>query len=434
MSDLDTVQRLALALAIGFLIGLERGWKARDQGSGARQAGIRTFTLYGFLGGLSGLLGFVAGDAVVVVLGLSIGALIVGGYIAALKQASDAGTTTEVAAFATFVLGALAVRGDMLLAAASAVVIVVVLDQKKALHHFLHLIDGVEMTAFIKLLVISVVLLPVLPNEGYGPGGVLNPYVLWWAVVLVSATSFLGYMAIRFAGAHRGPLLMGVFGGLASSTALTFSAARMAAGAPAAVSGVFAESIAAANAMMYLRAGVIVYLFSPQLGLELAGPLAAGAVVAALFAASGIVQAFSGGGEEKKDGAAAQAQDAALSLGSPSDLGLALKFAVALAGFGLLAAIVRERFGEIGMVPLAAVAGLVDVDATSITVSRLVAEDGQALLWPAIAVLTAVAANMVFKLGAAFTIGGQALGFKVALMTAASLIAVGIVAAALMLA
>lgn len=415
-AEFETFQRLTLALGIGFLIGLERGFRFREEAEGLRQAGIRTFTLFGFLGGLSGLLGREAGDAVMVVMGLGAGGLIVAGYLAGYRRQEDAGMTTEVAAFVTFVLGALAVRGDMVLAAASAVVVVALLDMKTALHAFLKRLESAELNALIKLLMISVVLLPILPNRGYGPGGVLNPYELWWVVVLIAAASLGGYAAIRAAGTQAGTLAMGAMGGIASSTALTVSASRMAAMEPL-LAPSLSGSIAAASAVMFVRTVIIAYVLSPAVGLTVLPAFFAAFLAAAVFAA---MQTYEGSQFEG---------GAKLHLSVPSDIGLAMKFAAALAAFAVVLHYVRLFIGDAGVLGLAALSGLMDVDATTVTLARSAAQSTQMTSIAAYAILIATGVNMAVKAGISFVIGGMRLAQPVFMMTGAAVLSAAAVLA-----
>jgi uncharacterized membrane protein (DUF4010 family) len=410
MVELAVFQRLGLAIAIGFLIGLERGWKTRDEHGGERQAGIRTFTLIGFLGGLAGLLGEVGGDATTVVIGLGIGALIIVGYVVgAQKPEDDRGMTTEVAAFITFVLGAMAVRGDMIVAAASSVVLVAILDLKHYLHQWVARIQAVELGSFITLLVISIVLLPVVPNQGFGPGGVLNPYELWWVVVLITAASFAGYIAIKIIGAGGGTLLMGVMGGVASSTALTVSASRLAAQSKG-LTAPLAGAIAAASAVMFARILFIASAIAPALGRELLPPFVAAGLVCAAFA-------WLQSQETERDN-----KPADLQLGPPTDIRLAIQFALLLGAFALAVHYTRELLSDEWVIALAAISGLVDVDATTVTMARGVSGHGETipLRLAFTAVLVAVAVNMAVKAGITRGIGGHDLFVRTLTMTAAA--------------
>ncbi|HMB37509.1 MAG TPA: DUF4010 domain-containing protein, partial [Wenzhouxiangellaceae bacterium] len=225
---LQWAYQLAVAVAIGLLVGVERGWKGREAEEGEREIGLRTLALVGLVGGLAGLLGSEFG-------GLSIGLMFIGlaillGLVYRIKadQRDDIGLTTEIAALATFLLAALSGLGHMAIASAGAVVMVILLGYKGQLHGWLRALKRAELTAGFKLLLISVVFLPLLPDRGFGPWQALNPYTIWWMVVLIAALSFVGYFAVRIAGPRAGTIFTAAFGGLASSTATTLNLARLA--------------------------------------------------------------------------------------------------------------------------------------------------------------------------------------------------------------
>jgi uncharacterized membrane protein (DUF4010 family) len=404
------VGRIAFALAIGFLIGLERGWRHRQEETGDRLAGIRTYTLYGFAGGLAAVLPeAIAGWAIAAAI-LGVVALVVAGYVGALTEPDpDRGLTSEAAALATVLLGVLAGQGELLVAAAGAVMLVLVLSLKKQLHAFLGVIRYEEVRAAIKLLVISVLVLPFLPNSGFGPGGILNPYEIWWAVVLVASLSFAGYVAIRALGARNGPFVFGLVGGLASSTAITVTSARLAKADPA-LAGVFAGAISAASAVMMARVGVLLLAFAPGLFAITWPALAAGALTS--LAAGLAFRMFgappSPGGETV--------------LPPPDDLWFALVFGGLLTAIALAIHYAELCFGDAGLYALAAISGTFDVDAFTLSAARTVGQ-ADAPLAARDGVLIAVGVNTVVKGVLAYSIGGEALAKRVAAVIAVSLAA-----------
>ena len=196
----DLATRLGLALALGFVIGLERGWKERDEGEGQRAAGIRTFSLIGLLGGLFGALSL-GGDRIL----LSAGFIATSAAMAAFiwrETARDGvfGATTLVAALVTFALGALAVLGDMRIAAGAGVVTVALLAYKTALHGFLSRITAQELRSALLLAAMTFIALPLLPDRAIDPWGALNPHQLWLITILIAAVSFAGYVAVKLVG------------------------------------------------------------------------------------------------------------------------------------------------------------------------------------------------------------------------------------------
>ena len=376
----DLLGRLALALGIGLLVGFERGWQRRDEAAGARATGIRTFILIGLFGGIAAALGKAVSDLILAASFIAFAILVVTVYATGVMRGGGRGATTEVAALATFALGALAVRGDMAVAAATAVVLTAVLDLKRPLHGLVRKVTEIEMVAGLKLLAISSVLRPVLPNRGFGPGGILNPYAIWWMVVLVAGITFGGYLALRIAGPRSGPVLMGLIGGIASSTAVTVSASRLARAAPGHTRR-FAAAIAAATSVMFLRTLVVAAILFPALIVPLGAPLVAaslaGAAVAWLFARRAPT-GDPGGGDATK---------AHLDIQTPDDIGTAIKFGLALALVTLLAYYAKKVMGDGG---LYATAG-VDADTASL------------------AILIAVAVNTLVKIGIARTFGSAPL-------------------------
>ncbi|MBM3541337.1 MAG: MgtC/SapB family protein, partial [Alphaproteobacteria bacterium] len=221
MTDIETIGRLGLALALGILVGIERGWHAREEPEGSRVAGVRSFALSGLLGGLAGSLAEDMGEALLAAMFLAHAGVMILFRLRATAASHDYGSTTTVAALVTFALGALAVRGPMEAAAAGAVLTALLLGIKPVLHGWLARLEYAELMATLKLLAMSVVLLPVLPDRGFGPWQALNPYELWWMVVLVASLSYVGYFAAEMAGPRRGAVLAALAGGLVSSTAVT---------------------------------------------------------------------------------------------------------------------------------------------------------------------------------------------------------------------
>lgn len=239
------------ALAVGLLVGIERGWSGRKEDEGDRVAGLRTFSLIGLLGGVSAQLSDITGQWV---LGAGFAAVVVmavASHIVGMRAKNDIGITTEFAMMLTFALGAWASLGFYIYAFATTAIVVALLGIKPVLHRWLQNIQTEEVYAGIKLLVISLVLLPLLPNQGYGPWNALNPYWIWWMVVLISGISFVGYFAIKYAGNRMGTLLTAITGGLASSTAVTLSMAQLA--KPHVKKTLFMSGVIVAASIMFIR-------------------------------------------------------------------------------------------------------------------------------------------------------------------------------------
>lgn len=191
-NELDAASRLAVALLVGLVIGVERGWREREVADGGRVAGLRTFALVGLLGGVLGT-GAVSPQIWPLAAGLLGLAIVVAvSYRGAATASGNLSITTAVAALLTYSLGALAAQGSPILAIAGATVTALLLNLKPTLHRWLQLIQYRELSAALQLLVLSVVVAPLLPNIGYGPYDALNPYLLWWALILVAGLSLRG--------------------------------------------------------------------------------------------------------------------------------------------------------------------------------------------------------------------------------------------------
>ena len=415
MEPLILFERLGIALAVGLLIGTERGWELRQRDEGHRVGGLRTYGLTGLLGGVWTLLARELGG---VALGLGFAALATVWLLAHLqvvrqRSEPDLGVTSVVAALLTFALGGLAVAGHMAVAAAGGVITALLLGLKPQLHAGLKQLTENELMAVMKLALISVVILPVLPNEGYGPWGALNPYALWWMVVLIAAISSVGYFATKVIGSRRGVPLTGLFGGLASSTATTLSFARMGRSAPR-LSGLLAAGITVSAATMFPRMLVEATVVNRDLVPALLP--AAGAMGLIGFAGGWLLWART----------STQEADGETHLQNPFELVPALQFGALLAIVMVLAEGAEAWLGDAGIYLLAAASGLTDVDAITLSLARMA--DGE--LADAVAVrgmIIAAMVNTVVKAGLATAIGGRALAVPVLIAFGAMLAGGGLV-------
>jgi uncharacterized membrane protein (DUF4010 family) len=395
--DIELLQRLALALGIGLLFGIERGWKTREQHGGRRTAGLRTFVLIGFLGGISGLLSNLLGGYVLGFVFLGLAGLVAAGYVQSQRGAAapDHGMTTEVAALLAFLLSALVVLGDMLPPVAVAVVAVTFLHGKKLLHGWVAGLDRLELAAALQLLLISLVLLPVLPDRGFGPGGVINPFQIWLMVVLISALSFFGYFACKLAGARYGLIIVGLLGGMASSTAVTLSFSRLARRSPA-LATTLCGGIAMASTVMFARILVLVWVFRPTLVGDLAVPVV---VMALISLASAIVLSLRRSASTERHG---------IELTDPSELATALGFGALLALVLLASYLVNQWLGHQAVYGVAVVSGLVDVDALTLSMAGLAGSEGFVQQVAANAIVLAAISNSIAKFAIVATVAGGA--------------------------
>lgn len=420
MENLASLQYLGLALAIGLLIGLERGWHARAEADGARVAGIRTFGLAALSGGVIGLLATQLGAAFagMALLGFT-GLVIVGYWLDTHDNGTrpvDRGMTTEIALLLSFMLGMAATFGDpppyALAAAISAVIATILLGLKPVLHAWLNRISATELNATLKFLLISVVLLPLLPNQGYGPWQAFNPYLTWWMVVLVSALSFSGYIAIKLAGERLGIMLTSLLGGLVSSTVTTITLAHHAS-ARRFTPALLASGILAASSIMFVRVLIEAGIVNPALLPSLLPPLLS-------------MCAITLGGafwlwRQSAQSTPGSTPDEVAALSNPFELGSALKFGLLLSAILVLSIGARHWFGDTGLYLLALISGLADVDAITLSAARM-SLDTLSADTARNTILIATFTNTGVKVMLALVIGGRALGLRVGSVTLAAIL------------
>ena len=405
----ETFYYLSVALAIGLLIGVERGWKGREAAEGGRVAGLRTYGLIGLLGGGSALLAKHIGPLALGLAFVAVAGVLATVYAINLRRGGeDVGITSLVAGLLTFILGALAALGDVAVAAASAVVATLLLGLKPLLHRWVSVLEGEELQAGIKLLLISVVMLPILPNQGYGPWQTLNPYAIWWMVVLIAAISFVGYFAVKIGGARKGAAFTGVFGGLASSTAVTLHFSRMT-HRNTAMAPMLSTGILLACGTMLPRMLLVASVFNANLFI----PLLAPSVVMALLTYIPALLYWRSKSVNKTE-------ELPLSK-NPLELKTALGFGLLLVLIMLLGNALKEWFGEGGVLALAAASGIADVDAITLSLARMSQSD-LVVRVAVMGIVIAAAANNLVKGGMATVIGGRAIGLRVGLPLLASAI------------
>ena len=417
MDTLELIERLTVALAIGLVIGIERGWRQREEAEGDRAAGLRTHALSGLLGGIWGALARSSGrEAGIVALGIAFAAftavIAVFRYREMLHDKTF-GATTVVAGMLAFALGALAVMGDMTAAAAAGVAVAMLLALKGALHAWLKRLTWEELRAGLILLAMTVILLPLLPDRDLSRWLPINPREVWLLTILIAALSFAGYLAIRAAGPSLGVLLSAAMGALVSSMAVTLNMARLTREHPQRRE-LFAAAIMLASAVMMARVLVVVGIVNVELLPLLAAPL-----LLAVLAQTGVAAYL---GWRAQDEAAEHPQ---LALQNPFDLGVVLQFGALLAVIMLLAKWLSAWAGAEGAYALAAVSGLIDVDAISLTLARL-APGGLTDSSAAIAILIAVASNSAAKVALSASAGNLSLARLLAYGLAAALAAGGL--------
>jgi len=399
-TDVQLVYRFGIALVLGFFMGLQREYAyRRDETEGELLAGVRTYPIIALLGALSAL----AVDEVESALPLFGAVLVVGALLAVghfwRARERETGLTTEMAALLAFFTGALCYWGTLRLAAALGVGTAVLLSLKVETHTLARRIDRDDVYATLKFAVITVIVLPLLPRQGYGPTplDVLVPYNVWLMVVLISGISFLGYVLIQVVGPKRGVGLTGILGGLASSTAVTLSVAERSRSVKG-LDRAFALAVVSAWSIMFVRVIVEVAVIHPPLLWTIALPVAGVFVVALLYC-----------GYLYVDHPAEDDGDEPTTVQNPFRLGPAITFGLLYAVILVLTNGAQSYFGDAGVYLSSVVAGLADVDAITLSMVQL-QEGGELSAETATrAILIAAASNTVLKGGIVAAMGTRGL-------------------------
>jgi uncharacterized membrane protein (DUF4010 family) len=386
-SAVQTALGIVAAAVGGLAVGVERQWSGHASGPEARFAGLRTFTLLGGLAGISGWL-WLAGQTLPAVLLLAAAAaLVVVAYAAVSRR--DIEATTEVAALVVLAAGFLAGQGFLAVASGAIAITVLLLVEKSQLHDWARRLNDEELRAAARFAVMAVVVLPLLPEGPFGPFGGVRPRQLWALVLLFAGIGFAGYIARRLVGAERGVPLAGLLGGLVSSTQVTLAHARASRTEPG-LALPLACGVLAACTVLFVRtlaaAAVLDVALARALAPSLVAPFLCGLVASLLTLRRSTAR---GGETEPKN---------------PLQLRPALQMALLFQVVLLVAWLARQQFGAAGVFGTAALVGLTDVDAVTVSMARLLG-DGLDAADAARAVVIAIIANTVLKLGLAAVIG-----------------------------
>lgn len=395
--DAALFYRFAVALGIGMLVGFER---ERQRRKGAEMfAGVRTFALLSLLGCTAALVSDHTNSTLPLVATIAgVAALLYAAYRGQLKSTSAGpGLTTEVTALLTVLVGALCFYQYIELAAALGVAILILLSFKPQLHELAEAITYEDIYATIKFAVISLIILPILPNRSFGPPpfDVLNPYNIWWMVVLISAISFAGYVLMKLLDAGRGIGLTGILGGIVSSTAVTLSFSGRSKQAPQIVPAL-ALGIILASSAMFARVLVEVLAVNRPLLEPLWPPMLAGLLVGLVY--SYFLYRHEG---------SIRAED--LELSNPFELMPAFKFGVIYAAVLLIVRTAEIYFGTTGIYISSIISGTVNLHAITLSMAQLGLSDSLPLHTAANAIVLAALSNTVVKAGIVLMVGAKAL-------------------------
>jgi uncharacterized membrane protein (DUF4010 family) len=402
----ELLSRLTVSLAIGLLVGLERGWRSRDEEDHQRAAGFRTFALSGLLGGIAGAVSLQAGGIVIGFVFVAYTAAFAAFHWLEATVDRDVSATSVVAGMVTFLLGTMSVVGDLRIAIACAVVTAILLALREPIHRWVATLTRQEIRAVLILLAMSFLLLPFLPRQTIDPWGAINPYEIWLLAILIAATSFGGYVAIRALGDRYGVLMTATMGGLASSTITTLTFARLGREHPSS-SRLLSAGILIAGVVMVVRVSVVAVALNEALLVKLAAPLM---VLALVLALGGAMLLF--GNTERE---APQ-----LKVSNPLALGAALKLAAFIGAVMLTARLLHWALGNLGVLIVAGISGLADVDAATISMARM-AGSAVELDTAAQGIMIAVAINTIAKAVMTSWVGGWTIGARVIGISAVAL-------------
>jgi len=401
--ELDLVYQLLVAVALGLLVGLQR------QRAASRLAGIRTFPIIGLLGVLCGTLGGPASPWIVAagLLGLA-GLTVMANVLRAEGGEHDPGMTTEVAILVMYGIGVALTRGLALESIVAAGGLAVLLHWKGPLHTFALRFGEREFAALMRFVLIGLVVLPILPDRAYGPYEVVNPFEIWLMVVLIVGISMGGYVAFKLLGAQTGAIVAGALGGLISSTATTVSYARRSEATPER-SAAAALVVALASTIVFGRVLVEIAVVAPDVLRVTGGPL--GTMLGVMLAISVALYLFGIGPRDL------EVEDRE----PPSELGAAVVFGLLYAVVLLAVAFAQDRLGQRGLYAVAALSGLTDLDAITLSTANLMQDARLDLVTGWRMILVGGLSNIVFKGGVVLALGTRGMKRRVTLAFGAAL-------------
>ena len=410
--DIARLTSVGMGLALGLLVGLQRGWALRDRAEGSRFAGIRTFALFGMGGAIAGVL-YASARGPAMALLVAACALVLLGYVRTARTRDAISGTSGVVALLTLASGFLVGNGEELLGTAVAVVTVLLLSMREQLHRWVRHLSEREMLSIARFAVIALVVLPLLPDRPFGPYHAWNPQKLWLVVVMVSGFSFAGYFAARLLGPARGILATAAAGSVVSSTAVTAALARRMKGGSDELP-ILAAAAATASIVMFLRVLTLTALLAPFALPTLARLCLPGLTVSSLAAAWYLRKSRNLSPPPPADG---------IETRNPFDLQPALLLTAMVMVMSVAARWVLEHYGDRGLAVVLAISGTVDVDSAIITMGTLAAD----ALTPHVAGLVLavpVTLNTLFKALVSIGIGGWENGRHAALPLLATALAV----------
>lgn len=408
--DLDVARDFLIALLIGALVGVER--EKSQSASGHRTiAGLRTFILLAQLGSLAAWASMQYGGPALYAVALAlVGFAVISGHVLESRVRPDApGLSTEFAALTVFLLGGVVMYGHAEVAVALGILTSAVLAFKQPLHGLVARVATDDIYAVLKLLIASFIVLPLLPNRVVDPLGVLNPYLLWLLVILISGLSLVGYVAVRLLGAAHGTVVTGFAGGLASSTALTLGFARQSRIDPTSTGAdALAAGILTAWAVMFVRVIITIAIVNSDLLPATIKSFGALTLVTGLLAAFFYLR-----GLRRRP---VTTSGEVVSVSNPFNLVSAVQFALLFALVLVVVELTRQHAPEGGIYVVSAIAGLTDVNAITLSLAQQ-ASDAAAFEVAARALGIAALANTLVKFLLVAMLGRGPLRLRLAVAT-----------------
>ncbi len=410
---LDQTINFAVALLIGGLVGLEREKKKSEDASASAFGGIRTFILIALAGAISAYLSLHLKTVwIFIASGFFVSTFILVGYIVQNRSndQDSIGLTSETAGIIVFLLGGTTLFGYKEIAVALAIATSAVLAYKRPLHGFVGKLEENDIYAVLTLLFATFIVLPVIPNKTIDPWQAINPYKMWLLVILISSLSLVGYVATKWLGQRKGTSLTGLFGGMVSSTAVTLSFARQSKEAKGSVRwmNVLAAGLLIAWSVMFIRILIEVTVVNRSLLRPLLVPMIAMSLLAAAVAF------FYYRSEGDK---ASKHEPQSVPLRNPFSLISALKFAALFAIITLLVKYVQQNYPGQGFYIVAALAGLTDVDAITLSMAEYAAGGGDTKI-AVTSITIAAVSNTLVKCGLVLVLSEGKMKILIAIATA----------------
>ena len=394
----ETLRLMLFSLSLGALIGLIRQWTDRIEWETDKDnmsvAGLRTYALWSFLGSLSTYCAIEYQSWIFPVTLALFGIYLTVAYIMEHSEKGGIGLTSYAAGLITFFMGAIIMWGELRVAIAIAAALGVLIATKQAAHSMTSRIKPEDVRIALQFLVVTGLILPIVPNQGFGPENAINLYKIWWMVVLISGLGFAGYLGIRFLGAKAGIIMTGIAGGFASSTATTLALSRSSKQIPE-LSTSLGLGILLACTIMLARVWAIVFTLNQGLAKELMLPFLLIATPGVLISVALLLL-----GRKKETIETPE-------ITNPLSLSIAIKFALLYAVIVLLVTLTRQWGADKGLYIVSFLSGLTDMDAIALSLTDMVKQGKLLLELAAKGIIIGAIANTLFKAGFAIIAGSK---------------------------